>query len=280
MGTDAFWLGPVGQLHELPVPGAGIPRSSARIGGIHTAVDGTPTVDTLGFSRSYEFALDWRYRYELRWLRALHHRAVPEQLRLLDPMVPNRPSLAVSTCGATPARRQLPLRGDGLVRRADESAPELAGLCGGSLEWTPPEGGGLLTERSPARAGVVLPGEQVVLSAYVRGTADRSVQVQLAIFDAAGNPTATVTGTSTAGDSWVRVAVQHTAAAHDAYVVAQLSASAGTGAVRTSGWQLEAAAAPSEWDLGGGSPLVVVNQLTETSPYYPMTDAVLTLQEV
>ncbi|MGW5645068.1 phage head spike fiber domain-containing protein [Saccharopolyspora sp. NPDC003752] len=280
MGTDAFWLGPVGQLVQLTEPGAGIPRSSTRIGGIHTAVDGTPTVDTLGFSRAWEFALDWRYRSELRRLRALHHRAIPDQLRLIDPMVPNRLALAVSTCGATPARRQLPLLGDGPVYRSGETAPDLVEVCGGSIEWTPPDGGGLLTERSPARAGAVLPGEQVTLSAYVRGTVDRAVQVQLVVFDAAGNPTATVAGTSTSGAGWVRLAVQHTAAAGDAYAMAQLSASAGTGAVHTSGWQLEAAGAATEWDLGGGSPLVVVNQLTETSPYYPMSDAGLTLLEV
>lgn len=278
MSTDAFWLGPVGQLRELTAPGSGIPRSSTRIGGTHTSVDGTPTVDTLGFKGAWEFAFDWRYRTELRRLRALHHRAVDAQLRLIDPMVPNRLSLGVSTCGATPARRQLPLTGDGAVLRAADTAPDLIGLCSGSIAWTPPADGGLLTERTPLRSAVVLPGETIALSTYVRST--RVVQVQIVVFDAADMPTATVTGSSTSSGEWVRLAATHTAGTGDAYAVAQLSAAAGTGTVNTTGWQLEAAPDATEWDLGGGSPLVVIDQLTKTSPYYPMTDAGLTLLEV
>lgn len=278
--SGVFYLGRVGRLIALTELGANIPRPAKRIGGTHTALDGTTTMDTFGHKRSWEFTFDWRYRSEMRLLRALHHRSIGGQLRLIDPMLSNRLSIAVSTCGATPARRILPLSGADLVARNTDGPTGLVDVLDGCIEWTPPAAGGTLTERSTVHSAVLLPGEQVTLSGYVKSVTGRSVQLQLRVYNSAGTQTALVQSSATTSASWTRLQVTRTVGSTDAYGVAELSTPSGSGAIRTTGWQLEEGSSPTDWEVGGGSPLVLIDQMPESSPYYPMTDAGLTLLEV
>ena len=277
-----FYLGPLGGMVPLPVPQAGVRRPAERIGGTHISRSGARTVDSFGMKRSWSLAFDWRYQSELEAIRLMHYGATAGALRIVDPMIHNRLPAEVSSTGS--------VRYDGvLVAHAVEGSAQLvaewpsgasAVPLSSSIAWTPPETGGELASSDPTYAIPVLDGETVTASAYVRSPDGRSTQVALRSYSATGAVNATTTGTGASSASWQRLTVSYTPTSTDAGAAVVLTSPAGTGVIRTAAWQLEVGAAATGWMLGGGCPEVVIDQMPEESPYFPMTDAGLTLLEV
>lgn len=277
-----IYLGPIGGLVALPVPQAGVQRSPERIGGVHTSRNGTRTVDSFGMKRSWSLAFDWRFQSELEAIRLMHYGAIEGPFRLIDPMVHNRLSPEVSATGS--------VRHDGaaIAHVVDGSAEVVAdwpaGIsvmrCSSSIEWTPPDDGGAMASSAVAAGVPLLLGDTVTFSAYVVCPTGRQVQAQIDTFNTAGAAVTTVLGTTANSTSWQRVSAVLTPGTSDAVCVVSLVSPAGTGVVRTAAWQVEASAVSTPWMVGGGCPEVVIDQLTEVSPYFPMTDAGLTLLEV
>jgi hypothetical protein len=277
-----IYLGPIGGMVALPVPQAGVQRSLERHGGVHVSRSGTRTVDSFGMKRSWSLAFDWRFQSELEAIRLMHYGAIEGPYRLIDPMVHNRLSSEVSSTGS--------VRYDGVTiphvvaGSADVVADWPAGIsvmrCSSSIEWTPPDDGGAIAS-SAVTAGVpLILGDTVTFSAYVKCPTGRQAQARIETFNAAGTAETTVLGTTSNSSTWQRVSAVLTPSTNDAVAVVSLVSPADTGVVRTAAWQVEASAVSTPWMVGGGCPEVVIDQMTEVSPYFPMTDAGLTLLEV
>ncbi|GAA2774120.1 phage head spike fiber domain-containing protein [Saccharopolyspora taberi] len=280
--AGTFYLGPLGGMVPLPVPQAGVQRPVERIGGIHVSRNGSKTVDSFGMKRSWSLAFDWRFQSELEAIRLMHYGATAGALRIIDPMVLNRLPAEIASTGS--------VRYDGvLVAHEVQGSAQLVSEwpsgaskvpLSSSIAWTPPDTGGELTSSDPAYAIPVLEGEAVTASAYVRSPDGRSAQVALRSYSATGAVNATTTGAITTSASWQRLTVSYTPTATDAAVAVVLTSVASTGVIRTAAWQLEVGETATDWMLGGGCPEVVIDQMPEESPYFPMTDAGLTLLEV
>lgn len=277
-----FYLGPVGAMVGLPVPQANVARPLNRVGGVHTSLDGTTTIDTVGFKRRWSLAYEWRFPGELEAIELMRLGAVKGPLRLLDPMSTNRLSAPVSTTGAILQNGVLPFSGDGTMTAVDDWPAGVGRIPLNAIEWSPPDTGGDLLGGDFASGIPLVEGEPVTFGPYARSLAGRGVRADLHIYDATGARTSVVTGSFTTADSWERISVTHTASAGEivAVPVVQTPSFTGGGDVRTAAWQLEAGTTPTKWLLGEGCPEVLISEFSASSPYYPMTDAPLTLLEV
>ncbi|MCA1185702.1 hypothetical protein LCD36_04450 [Saccharopolyspora sp. 6T] len=272
----------MGGMVALPVPRSGIDRSPERIGGVHTSRNGSKTVDHFGMKRSWSLAFDWRYQHELEAIRLMHYGAITGPYRLIDPMVRNRLSAEVSSTGSVRYDGvTIPQIAEGTAGVAQDWPPGISAMpLSSSIEWAPPDAGGVLAS-SAASAGVPLVlGDTVTFSAYVRCLTGRQVQAVIQAYTAAGVSATSVTGSSSTSAGWQRVTATLTPSSSDAVAVVSLTSPSGTGVIRTAAWQVEAASVATPWMLGGGCPEVVLDQMSELSPYFPMSDAGLTLLEV
>lgn len=263
---DPFLLGPLGRMLELPSPDAGgLDAQYERIAGEHRSIRGFTTVDMLAVKRVWSFPLSHRLAEDshaliARWAAPL----TTETLRLVDPLVPNRLSLDVSTCGGSTslAAEQYVSAGAQPTRIKPDTRPAaLDGLLDGAYRWSPntPARDWWLNLELPAP---VTEGEQIVFRGWVRG-ASTSVEPFITELDAADDDTTTLIDSPIAlSSTWQEFSVSVTVAAGTVCVLAGLHVESGSAdrVVDLMGPQLGPSAdlPAGKWCPGGGAPAVVV----------------------
>lgn len=273
---DPIWyLGPLGDLRALTCPSPGIAVTDVRYGGVHQGLSGARTMDVTGHRAQYQF--DWKFveDAEWKWLRALHTRHIPGPFRLINPMRKNR--LSHQATALDPRALTIPSASRTWV--VDWPAGAEVGYRSVRLTGWGNEQNTVSFDLSKTTA--IFPGESVTGSTFVKGDAAASARLGIEYYDRAGvkvGPSSFATINITTG--WQRFTISRVALAGAVSLVFAFRGDTFTTPVQLAAPQLEAGAAATPWEQGGGAPVVVVDQLTTTSPRFPLSDCSLTLLEV
>lgn len=265
--ADPFLLGPVGRMAAMPSPvAAGFPAQYQRIAAEHRSIRGGTTIDLLGVVREWAFALDYKSdadaaRLVTRWTSPL----LTEQLRLLDPMTPNRLSLDLASgCGVTgQPGDNLASSDPGTTVIAPNTRPAvLDGLLDRALRWSPTAVVTELYLGTDDRVPVTV-GESITFRCWARSSgAAVSVLPFIRAYDAANAYTDTVGGYVPLTSTWAELPVTAVMGAGRVTAIAGLHVDAGASGrvVDITGLQMGATDAlpgAGQWTPGGGAPAVV-----------------------
>lgn len=283
---EAIWLGPLGRLVKMDVPSGGFQASIVEYGAEHVPLSGRRTKDIFSRRREYQIKTDGLAPRALSWLEMIYTGAIAGPHYLLESTRKNRLRTRISTTASVPlalnAVGGLDWIGPGTVAITPATALMLpnAGVStpapSKALAWTSTGASQTLADSALTP---VLPGETVCFSAYVQAG---SPGLEIVPYNAALAAQAPVTGTVIVAGSPPRRYVTYTAPSDGSIVAVapQLRAPA-IGTFTTLAWQLEPASEPTDWELGAGSPQVMLSSATgQRHAVGPYTDVTYDLKEV
>lgn len=263
-----WYLGPVGNLREIPAPQDPAEVTPALVGGVHESLTGSVTVDRLAQPRTW--ALEWPNLPEddLTYLEAIGYGLVTGPLRLLDPMRRNRLPVEVASGGSVSRSAEAFTQTGGEDPTwAAVTDPPTSAPVRGTISWerASTAAASLTTADETDRVPVV-EGEELRASIWVRGAAvDAAAGVDA--WNTAGSAART-TGTATTlhATTWTQLTVTYTAASGRVTVSPVLVVASGQAAstLHATGWQVSLAAEPVTWAPGGGAPTVVAGELANS----------------
>lgn len=282
MNTATWYLGPVGDIRPLVCPERGISMNLVRYGGVHQGLSGARVMDVTG--HKYEYSFQWTYMdySEWIWLEALHTRYFPGPFWLINPMKANlltRESAALKF--ATNGTHGIET--SSLTYSTSTDWPSGVGITNQSLTIIGAGSGGVLTFDE----GLGFPpisGETYWVNLYVKNTvvAGTTAENTFAInwVDSTGSvigtPTQVTLGQS---GSWTNVSLSSTPPAGAVYGFVKLLIKNGA-TYKIAAPVVNIGSSAHTWEIGGGASKVVIDQLTTTSPRFPLTDCTMTLLEV
>lgn len=277
---EATWyLGPLGDLRPLVVPDPDIQINEVRYGGVHQGLSGARTMDVTGHRREYQFQFGYLDQDEYRWYEALHSRLVPGPFRLLDPFRKNRLSVQAS--------RLLPVesRNSGVyldvTHTLSRDWPYELPIQGRSLGLSGWSGDNAFVQFDQQRPAPFLDNEVPTASVYLRADAVTGAHLRMAWYDPDRVWISNTDVEVEISPEWDRYWHTFDTPPSDA-VAGTFTVVFGTSttAVNVAAPQLEIDAdLPTAWEIGGGSPVVLLDQLPTTSHRFPLRDAVMTLLE-
>ena len=273
-----WYLGPLGDLRELTCPEPDVQLSTIRYGGTHQSLSGARVMDVTGHRSEYIFEFKYLEEYEYRWLERLHSRLIPGPFRLINPMKRNRLSLAATTLKAG-NYLGAGIQVEPQLWEWDYDWPSVAGPGARSMkveDWNVP-----YALRLDRKIRVpVFPSEQVTWSIWMKASAPQTVQVVMNWFNRNTQLSGTPSTSASVGTSWTRFSVTGTAVAGAFSVQPALVLPTDTGqSVWIAAPQVEAGSTPTEWELGGGAPEVLLDQVPLVSRRFPLVNASVTLWE-
>lgn len=274
--ATTWYLGPAGDLRALVCPERNVDVSEIRFGGVHQSLGGARTMDVTG--NKVQYAFNWKYLEldEYSWLRALHTRLIAGPHRLIDPLKKNRLSVGASDGNIMPHKWQFYTESAGLLtNQLDYPTGVVGQRC---VRWSDRTASSTLSV--DLRKGTdVFPLETVTVSMYLKGASAVSVDMYILWYDKDGvflSQSAVTTHSVTT--SWVRYSATNTAPTNAVIGVLGIS-SAATTTINLAAPQFETGPSVTAWEQGGANPLVLVDQLSTSSPRYPVTDCALVLLE-
>lgn len=280
MASPIWYLGPTGDLRPIYCPAPDIEMSTVRFGGVHTSLSGSTTTDVLGLRQKFAFNFRFLAPQDYAWFEAMNHRHIPGPFRLLNPMKKNRVSVESSfSKWAAGTSQGVQLTSGSGVRVYDW--PSAAGtLAATTTKWGNRSSGTQIARWDEPRRTAVIPGETLVGSVYLKGSTSISpVNVVIDWWDRTtqiGGTSVTVASVTT---SWQRFQATGVvpAGAHSARLAVYTAIQAPD--LYLGPAQLELGSSATSWELGGGGPMVLIDQLTTTSPRFPLKHTTLTLME-
>lgn len=273
----SWYLGPLGNLRELDTPEVGLTVMDVRYGGVHQALSGARTMDTTGVKQDLSLTFTYLTEADHRWLQALHSRHIPGPHRIINPLRRNRMSEYAASCNAISSSRP-GLRFSGGDWEWVSDWPSAAGYGSRSLRWTG-RTASTIAAWDPDMHNPIFPLEQITGSVYVKGDIAISALLRFDYYDKDNVFLSSSTTEATAvTTSWARYTITRTAPVNACAARMVLSAVATT-SMNLAAAQLESGASATDWDLGGGAPAVLIDQMPATSPRYPLMDATITLLE-
>ena len=278
---EPIWqLGPAGNLRPLICPERDVDVTSVRHGGIHENLSGARVMDVTGHRQNITMSFSYLTPAEARWLRALHFRQLPGPYRLLSPLHKNRLSPEGSMCKAGTGTRRgiIPEKGV-LTRDFDVPSAFVGDYLGMSSKWTNRLANWPVRWDSPNRTTVIA-GEQLTFSVYQKAAAVFNVTYGIDWWDRAGaivTASSSIKATTTAWSRWSSTITVPAGA-----VIGRMFAftANATDALYFAGAQIESGPTATQWEIGGGAPVVVLDQMTEVSPHFGHTTHEITLLEV
>lgn len=276
-----WYLGWLGELRALPIPEPGLTTTEKRFGGVHESLNGARAVDVTGFRTEYRFTFPYLSEDGYRWLRALYLRHIRGPHYLINPLRTNLLSPQCST-GYVHGIRDYGWQALGLSVDYVQDFPPTAGIPGNrACRVVNSAASGSLIADGNKKFIPVIPGEDVTFSTYLRADAPTTLTMFLDHIDTSGN---VVPGGATRSvnvpTSWTRFLLTHTPTVEAAAVRPGFSFSAAqTYDTAFAAPQVEYGTSATGVDLGGGSTKVLIDQITSTSPQFPLSDVSVTLLE-
>lgn len=279
MQEATWYLGPLGDMRPLVVPEPGIQINQVRYGGIHQGLSGARSLDITGYRTEYGFTFKHLDQEEFLWLEALHYRLVPGPFYLLDPLKTNRLTAQSSRLDLTNYNNSgIDLTGPYEVSRDWPSDIRIPGRSKKLTNW----GSSQVITFDPTKPIPLLEGETLTGSLYIRGDAAYSnVRLRITWYtqDLVKISDSDIQlGTSS---EWTRIWYTY----HDQPTnarAASLSLVLGSYAtpVYIAAPMLEAGVTwPSPWEMGGGAPIVIMDQIPAESGRFPLRNVSLNLLE-
>lgn len=277
--APTWYLGPTGDLRALVCPEVDIDISVQRYGGIHQGLSGARALDVTGHRQKFEFAFNWLSDDEYAWLEALHLRQIRGPYRLLNPLKVNRltPESSFGFVGGGTAQGAMTT--GGVVTQVYDWPSGVGVGTGMATKWTNRPAGTPVFRFDDARRTTVIVGEQVTASVYLKASTSMTINLIIDWWNRTSQTTSTTVVPASVTTSWTRFSVTGTvpAGTHTARFAGYTS-----NAVPDIYWaaaQFEKGASATAWDIGGGSPVVLLDQLSTISHRYPLYNTTLTLLE-
>lgn len=278
--SDATWyLGPLGDLRPLIVPEPDLNIDEVRYGGVHQGLSGARTMDVTGHRAEYKFEFKHLERDEFVWLEALHTRFVPGPFHLLNPLKRNRLTVQAS--------RMLPIesKNSGVFLTAPYTFvrdwPTEIPLPGRSCRVAGWAGANAYLQFDQQKLVPLMPNETLTASVYLRSDLAHSGWLRVSWYDADRAFISNTDVPISLATEWQRHwSTFHEAPSDAVGAMFTLVLGSANTAVYVAAPQLEADAPfPTEWQIGGGAPVVLVDQLPTTSGRFPLRNASLNLLE-
>lgn len=269
-------------MRPLVCPEPDIKLPVIRYGGIHQGLTGARTMDVTGHRQDFELQINWLDQDEYRWLEALHARVVPGPYYLINPLKRNRLSLQASKMSISQSSKtgvRLPAgssTGQSLAFPAAEVG--LPGWSSYVWHWDDPSPRVTFDRGRPIP---VLAGETITASIFLNPSPGDPVTVTLQLdwFDVAGE---TLTPTASAIElpsGWTRQQVTGVPPSGAVSCRFSMGLVDPDGAVYMAAPQVEAASAATNWEIGGASVQVLLDQFDTESRRFPYRNTTLKLLE-
>lgn len=274
--ATTWYLGPPGDLRALYCPERDIDVSEVRFGGVHQSLGGARTMDVTGIKQQYTFNWKTLDQSDYSWLRALHTRLIPGPHRLMDPLRKNRLSVGASNGNVNPHKWGFYTITAGLLTNQTDYPTGILGSR--AVRWSDRTASSIMAIDLDKKTDVFAL-ETVTVSAYLKGDSAVSVGMYIGWYDKDGVfLSSSTTTTHSVTTSWARYSTSKTAPANAVMGVLSLTSTATT-TINLAAPQFETGSSVTAWEEGGANPLVLVDQLTTTSPRYPVSDCALVLLE-
>lgn len=274
-----WYIGPLGDLRRLVVPEPDIKIDLVRFGGIHQGLSGARTMDITGYRTEYNFEFRNLERSEFMWLEALHSRFVDGPHRLIDPLKKNRLSAQASKM------RTVDPGSNGvyttLASSGSRDYPAAVPLPGRSLVVVPDATS--VIQFDSGKRFPVLSAETPISSVWLRSaSAYGQAYLRMSWYDIEDTFISNQDIGIDISVSWSRHWFNFVDKPVGA-VAATFSVVLETPAieVKLAAPQVEISATslPTSFEIGGGAPAVLVDQLPAVSGRFPLRHATLTLLE-
>jgi hypothetical protein len=281
-----WYLGWLGEMRALPTPEVAFTNTEERFGGVHQGLTGKRVMDITGYRKTYEMDFRLLSEDDYRWLRSLYLNFVspPNSLYLIDPMRKNLLSpqatlmtgnngndLGVTSSVSTIVTAFVNDFPTGVALQGPRSFNLVS--TSGTSSFIRFDGSNTMI---PLFAGV-----PVTLSMYVRcesGTVAFNLVADC--FDKYMVQTTTPSIGQTATTTWQRISYTFTPSGNQVGLrMALVFPTSGTKNLHIAAPQIEYSSSATEWDLGGGRSKVLLDQITSTSPRFPLSDVSVTFLE-
>jgi hypothetical protein len=233
-------------------------------------------MDVTGIKQQYTFNWKTLEQTDYSWLRALHTRLIPGPHRLIDPLRKNRLSVGASNGNVNPHKWSFYTVTAGLLTNQSDYPTGILGAR--AVRWSDRTASSIMAIDLDKRTDV-FPLETVTVSAYLKGDSSVSVGMYIGWYDKDGVfLSSSTTTTHSVTTSWARYSTSKTAPTNAVMGVLSLTSTATT-TFNVAAPQFETGSSVTAWEEGGANPLVLIDQLTTTSPRYPVSDCALVLLE-
>lgn len=274
---DTTWyLGPLGNLRPLPCPETGLQVSQVRYGGIHQGISGARVMDITGYRN--EYSLDFRLldQDEYRWIEAIYTQMVPGPIYLVNPLKRN----LLSNQSSTMSFGSLGITAGGVTATVVDYPNELITPSRAikMVEWT---GSTNLMIFDNGRPVPIITGQPLVYSVYLKADAELSVTLRAYWYNASGGLISNTDTTVGIDSTWSRYWMSYLEIPTGAVgMLASINFGTAGADVYVCAPQVETGVnSPTQFDLGGACASVIIDQLPETSPRFPLRDVSVSFLE-
>lgn len=277
--ADPIWmLGPSGDLRPLICPERDVDITPVRYGGIRQGLSGARNLDVTGHRMEYGFKWTYLDQLEYQWIEAMHLRHLKGPFRMLDPLKKNRltPESSSGKLGKGTAQGAEMINGIG-SRVYDWPAGIFPGNQ--STAWTNRSASVGIIRFDKVKRTTVIPGETLTASVWLKSTVAQSIQLVLDWWDRTTQTTSSTTELAAVTTAWTRFSITRTVPAGTHSAVFAFYFSNATPIVNFAAAQIEQGSVATDWELGGGAPIVLMDQLTAASPRFPYRDVEMNLLE-
>jgi hypothetical protein len=278
--TATWYLGPLGDLRALEVPDLDVDINEVRFGGIHQGLSGARTMDITGHRT--EFTLNFSYldRDEYAWLEALHFRLIQGPHRLINPLKRNR--LTAQACRLLPFE----FRNSGVYSSAPwlqerDSTVDLPIYGRATVVGTWPEDNAFI-QFDQYKPVPVVSGEVLTASVYLKGQAAHNGYLRMSWYDVDQVFLENTDVPIAIGTDWTRywATFPEPPATAVAGVFTIVLGPYADNNISIIAPQVEANTdSPTDWEIGGGAPVVLIDQMPAPSHRYPLRNVQLSLLE-
>jgi hypothetical protein len=295
-----FYLGPLGRMVALASPDRDIDRNEEFVGQVHTSIDGSTTMDARGYRRQWDMTQAYLDQNDLSYLQVARTGELGLALRFYDPVNKNRLTASTSLCSTLSqyvGGRYNWAPTTGTVTRITGDGPQLSYTAldyrsvaytpGRYLQWSP-AASGLLAAEIQYRSGTtytdtsapLFPGETVTLSIYGKRTSGAgNFSVSLIPITGVNTFGTAVTSSTSTSSSWTRLSVSYTVPGSGVIGAAVQVNSSAAGTVAIAQAQLETGSSATGWVRGAGSGEVLIRDIGEVTPIYPLVTCSLSIRE-
>lgn len=280
MADPIWYLGPAGDMRALVCPEPDIDITVERYGGVFQGLSGARSLMVTGHKQKFTFNFRYLTDDEFAWLEALHFRTVfGPYYRLRSPFKTNLLSSQASLIRTVGDNRTVQFT-SGIAAPVTDWPSAAGNLASISTKWSNRSTGTQVfrvEDRYKIPVTVAVP---VTFSLYLKGSTTLAGTIVIDWYDRSGAQIGSSGSVATSlTTSWQRFQVTGTPPANTVTARGAFLTSVTAPDVYLAAAQFEEASSASTWKIGGGCPVVLIDQLQTTTPRFPYRDTTLTILE-
>lgn len=279
MADPIWYLGPAGDMRALVCPERDIDITVERYGGVFQGLSGARSMTVTGHKQRFTFDFRYLTDEEYAWLEALHFRSVFGHYRLRNPFKRNLLNTQASLVRVQGDNRTVQFTSG--VASTVVDWPSGAGTNGNiSTKWTNRSAGTQVFRVDDRYHIPVVVGSPVVFSIYMKTSVAFTGNLIIDFYDKNDQQLSSGTlATPALTTSWQRFQALGTPPANAVTARGAFYTSNTSPDLYFAAAQFEDGSTPTAWEIGGGSPVVLLDQLETVTPRFPYRNTTLSLLE-